>query len=240
MRQAIQRAVDRDQLVKVIQNLGDPAYGLMSPDLPYYIDPAKYPDLKDIAYNPDAAKKLLDGTKYAGGKNWPKITMSMRDEGATPRTAAEFIQKSLKDNLGMEMDFNILPSSTAFTTPMYARQFQLIFLRWYVDYPDPQNFYKQVFYSQVSSGKRQAWSDKTYDDLVVKAGAEPDTTKRLAMYVQAEKMLHDQGVYSPLYFGYGYALFKPRMGGIPKTKAGVPQPDWNIFVNMVRSLYVKK
>lgn len=242
VRKAIQRAVDREQLAKVIQNLGEPAYSLMPPDLPYFIDPAKYPEFKNaVAYNPTAAKALLDGTPYAGGRNWPgKITMSMRDEGAVPRTAAEFIQKSLKDNLGLEIEFDIKPS-TAFNAPMFARQYQLIFIRWYMDYPDPANFYKDVFNSRKSSGKRQAWSNSKFDDLIVTAGSEADPEKRAQLYRDCEKiLLIDDAGYSPLYYGYAYALFKPRVGGIPKTKAGVAQPDWNIFVDMSRTLYIKK
>jgi oligopeptide transport system substrate-binding protein len=240
VRLAMQKAIDRDQLVKVIQNLGDPAFSLMSPDLPYYIDPAKYPEFKQaVDYNPDAAKKLLDGTKYAGGKFPDKITMSMRDEGETTKTAAQFIQQQLKKNLGMDIELDIKPANT-FNAPMFDRKYQLIFIRWYMDYPDPDDIYKLVFYSNKSSGKRQAWSDKTYDDLVVKAGAQADTTKRADLYRQAEKILQQQGVYVPLYYGYAYALFKPRVGGIPMTSAGVPQPDWNIFVDMDRTLYIKK
>ena len=241
VRKAIQKAINREQLAKVIQNLGEPAYSLIAPDLPYFIDPAKYPEFKQaVDFNPDAAKKELDGTPFAGGKGFPKITMSMRDEGAVPRTAAEFIQKSLKDNLGMEIEFDIKPT-TAFNAPMFARQYQLIFIRWYQDYPDPNNFYKDVFNSRKSSGKRQAWSNDKYDDLILKAGAEPDPEKRAALYRDCEKiLLIDEAAYSPLYYGYAYALFKPRMSGIPKTSAGVPQPNWNIFIDMERTLYVKK
>jgi oligopeptide transport system substrate-binding protein len=242
VRKAIQKAIDRDQLSKVIQGLGEPAYSLISPDLPYHIDPAKYPEFKNaVAFNKDAAMKQLDGTPYAGGKNWPgKVTMSMRDEGAVPRTAAEYIQKSLKDNIGLEIEFDIKPS-TAFNAPMFARQYQLIFIRWYMDYPDPANFYKDVFNSRKSSGKRQAWSNAKFDDLIVTAGSEPDPEKRAQLYRDCEKiLLIDDAAYSPLYYGYAYALFKSRVGGIPKTQAGVPQPNWNIFVDMQRVLYIKR
>jgi ABC-type oligopeptide transport system substrate-binding subunit len=242
VRKALQRAIDREQLGKVIQGLGEPAYSLISPDLPYHIDPAKFPEFKNaVSYNPAEAKKLLDGTPYAGGRNWPgKITMSMRDEGAVPRTAAEYIQKSLRDNLGLEIEFDIKPS-TAFNAPMFARQYQLIFIRWYMDYPDPNNFYKDVFNSRKSSGKRQAWSNAKFDDLILTAASEPNPEKRAQLYRDCEKiLLIDDAAYSPLYYGYAYALFKPRVGGIPKTTAGVPQPDWNIFVDMKRSLYIKR
>jgi len=242
VRQAIQKAVDRAQLVKVIQNLGDPAYSLIAPDLPYFIDPAKNPEFKTaVDFNPDAARKLLDGTPFAGGKNWPgKIIMSQRDQGATPRTAAEFIQKSLKDNLGMDIEFDIKPSA-AFNAPMFARQYQLIFIRWYMDYPDPANFYKDVFNSRKASGKRQAWSNSKFDDLIVTAGSEPDPVKRAQLYRDCEKiLLIEDAAYSPLYYGYQYTLFKPRVGGIPKTSAGVSQPNGNLFIDHFRSLYIKK
>ena len=241
VRQAIQRAINREQLVKVIQNLGEPAYSLIAPDLPYHIDPAKNPEFKNaVDFNPDAAKKLLDGTPYAGGRGWPKIVMSQRDQGATPRTAAEFIQKSLKDNLGMDIEFDIKPSS-AFNAPMFARQYQLIFIRWYMDYPDPANFYKDVFNSRKASGKRQAWSNSKFDDLIVTAGAESDPEKRAQLYRDCEKiLLIEDAAYSPLYYGYQLTLFKPRVGGIPKTQAGVPQPNGNLFIDQYRTLYIKK
>jgi ABC-type oligopeptide transport system substrate-binding subunit len=240
VRLAMQKAVNRDQLVKVIQNLGEPAYTLIPPDVPYHIDPAKYPEFKNaVNFDPNAAKQLLVGTPYEGGKFPNKITMSLRDEGATSKTAAEFIQSQLKQNLGMDIELDIKPANV-FSDPMFKRQYQLIFIRWYMDYPDPNNFYKQVFYSKVTSGKRQAWSNEQFDDIVVKAAAETDQSKRADLYRQAEKILQSDGAYVPLYYGYAYALFKPKVGGIPMTKAGVPQPDWNIFVDMVRSLYIKK
>jgi len=240
VRLAMQKAINRDQLAKVIQNLGEPAYSLLAPDIPYYIDPAKYPDFKNaVNFDPNAAKQLLVGTPYEGGKFPNKIVMSMRDEGATPKTAAEFIQSQLKQNLGMDIELDIKPTNV-FNDPMFKRQYQLIFIRWYMDYPDPNNFYKEVFYSNKASGKRQAWSNAQFDDLVVKASGEVDQTKRGELYRQAEKLMQSDGAYVPLYYGYAYALFKSKMGGIPKTKAGDTQPDWNIFIDMVRSLYVKK
>jgi ABC-type oligopeptide transport system substrate-binding subunit len=241
VRKAIQKAINREQLARVIQNLGEPAYSLIAPDLPFHIDPAKYPEFKNaVNFNPDAAKKELDGTPFAGGRGFPKITMSMRDEGATPRTAAEFIQKSLKDNLGMDIEFDIKPIP-AFNAPMFARQYQLIFIRWYQDYPDPNNFYKDVFNSRKSSGKRQAWSNSKFDDLILTAGAEADPEKRAQLYRDCEKiLLIEDAAYTPLYYGYQYSLFKPRVGGIPKTQAGVPQPNGNLFVDQYRTMYIKK
>ncbi len=240
VRRAIQKAVNREQLVKVIQNLGEPAYSLIAPDLPYHIDPKTNPEFKQrVDFSKDAAMKELEGTPYAGGRGWPEVVLSMREEGATSKTAGEFIQRQLKENLGMEVKIDIQPQAV-FRPAMYEGKLQLIFIRWYQDYPDPNNFYKDVFYSRKASGKRQRWSNDQFDDGCLKAGSETDPAKRAQMYKDLEKILQEEGVYSPLYYGYAYVLFKPKIGGIPKTKTGDVQPDWNIFIDMARSLYIKK
>ena len=55
------------------------------------------------------------------------------------------------------------------------------------------------------------------------------------------------GAYSPaLYviagFGVGVTALVPAIavGGFPKTSAGVPQPNGNLFIDHFRSLYIKK
>lgn len=240
VRNAVQHAIDRDQLIKVIQGLGEPAYTLIPPDIPFYIDPAKYPEFQQgVAFNKQTAMDLLKGTKYEGGKGWPPIKMSFRQEGAIPKTAAEYVQRQLKTNLNMDVELDEMEPRT-FRDSMYNRKLQLIFIRWYMDYPDPNNFYQVVFYSKKSSGLRQAYSNPQYDDLVTTAAGETDPTKRAALYRNAEKILQDNGVYVPLWYGYAYQLYKPNVGGIPKTAAGVPQPNWNIFVDAERVMYKKK
>ena len=144
----------------------------------------------------------------------------------------------------MEMDCNILPSSTAFTTPLYARQFQLrirhpLVLR----LPDPQKCYQAgLAYSQVSA--RQApglesdkativWSSRRAPNPI-RPSAWPctsrprrcSTTRRWLLAAVLRLRLR--------------ALPADSGGRVPKTKAGVPQPDWNGPGTCVRTLYVKK
>ncbi len=103
VRLAMAHAVDRDTIVKnVLQGLGTTAYNLTPPGMPGF-NPSKYPDF--TTYDPKKAMSLLDGTPYAGGKNWPTITMTQRNnEGDAPVAAGDAIIAMLKENLGMNIE----------------------------------------------------------------------------------------------------------------------------------------
>jgi peptide/nickel transport system substrate-binding protein/oligopeptide transport system substrate-binding protein len=46
---------------------------------------AEDPKIKAIQrFDQKAAMEMLKGTPYEGGKNWPKIVLSMRDEASGP------------------------------------------------------------------------------------------------------------------------------------------------------------
>lgn len=240
VRMAVMHAIDREKLLKLINGLGQAAYSLLSPDLPGYIDPAKYPEYKELAkFDPAMAMNALKGTPFEGGKNWPKIVLSMREEGETANTVAQFVQQQLKDNIGMEVQLEVL-ERRVFLDKLYKNEHQFVFIRWFMDYPDPNNFYYQVYYSKFPSGKRHYYANETYDDLVTKARGETDAEKRLAMYRDAEKILLSDAAYVPLYYPFGAALLKPYVKGLPANKAGLPVPDWNIYVNMKESMYINK
>jgi oligopeptide transport system substrate-binding protein len=240
VRKAMRHAIDRTQMGKVLQGLGEPAYSLMAPDMPGYIDPKKYTELSNLTkFDATMAKDMLKGTPYEGGKNWPAIKMNMREEGGTAKLMAEFVQSQLKANLGMDITIEATDQKD-FRPKLYDNKHQLVFIRWYMDYPDPNNFYYQVFYSKAPSGKRHFYSDEAYDTLVTKAAGESDQEKRLGMYRDAEKLLLDNGAYVPLVYAYIPALFKPYVKGLPVNKNGLPVPDWNIFLSMTESLYITK
>ena len=121
----------------------------------------------------------------------------------------------------MDIEFDIKPT-TAFNAPMFARQYQLIFIRWYMDYPDPNNFYKERLLQP--QGQRQA--PGLEQQQVRRSGPQGGRRGRSrrsgrSSTAMPRRSCSIEGAYTPLYYGYAYALFKPRVGGIPKTAAGV-------------------
>ena len=98
-------AIDREAIVKgPLQNLGQPAYTFNPPGFPGY-NSSKYDEL--TKYDPKLAMDTLRGTPYEGGKNWPKITLTQREEGDGPKAVGDAIIQMLKQNLGMQIDHQI-------------------------------------------------------------------------------------------------------------------------------------
>ena len=119
-------------------------------------NPNKYEEL--TKYDPKLAMEMLKGTPYEGGKNWPKITLTQREEGDGPKNAAATIIGMLKQNLGMQIDHVVGEPKETYER-MYKGEIQLMWIRWYADYPDPNNMQWQVFYGGHTSGRRQVWKN---------------------------------------------------------------------------------
>ena len=137
-----------------------------------------------------AALDALKGTEFEGGKNWPDITMHLRtneDQYNSPLMANDIVAQ-LKENLGMDVKLQVWPEAS-WRPELFKNYFQLVWIRWWSDYPDPNNSYGDMFFSQKSSGKRQAWSNKEFDDLVVQGKAVIDPDKRLEVYKKAEEVI---------------------------------------------------
>ena len=98
--------------------------------------------------------------------------------------AAQAIQAFLKQNLNLEIQLEGLQGQ-AFREKMYAHEIQLNYVRWYMDYPDPNNNFVFDWYSSRASGSRHEYADPEFDKIVVEAAAEGDWDKRLALYAEA-------------------------------------------------------
>ncbi len=237
VRQAIGHAIDRDKLVKdVLQGLGAPAYTQMNPGLPQY-NSNKYDQY--TKYEGKDAVKYLAGTKYEGGKNWPKITMSMRNNEADAHKSSQAaIAQMLKDNLGMSIDLE-QGDPQAIYKEMWNGNKQLMWLRWYMDYPDANNAHFECFYSQIPAGSRRSWWENAeFAKLVVQAKGETNQEKRKQLYAQADEILVREAGAIFLYYPQGYGLLRSKIKGMPKNKEGNLVPDWNIFIRMWDSMYV--
>ncbi|MHB8575734.1 MAG: peptide ABC transporter substrate-binding protein [Dehalococcoidia bacterium] len=238
VRLAIAHAVDRDSIIKnVLNGVGSPAFTFNPPGTPGF-NPATYDEF--TKFDPAAAKASLVGTKYEGGKNWPAITMTQRNnEGNGPALAGDAIIQMLGDTLGMKIDHE-LGDPTQVYQRMWQRKLQLIWLRWYEDYPDANDEENLVFDSQsgLPNGHRQAWHDDNYDKLVRQAAGTTDVKKRAALYAQADQIMAQQAGAIFVYYAYNIGLVKPYLQGMPKDRSGAPVPSWNIFVRMYDFMYI--
>src|SRR5262245_51927088 len=133
VRQAMSHAIDRKIIAEHIsQGFGIPAHAMIPPGLPGYFDDEALKQLQ--RFDPKLAMESLKGTPYEGGKNWPKIVMSMRDEPYAAKPMAEGVQAMLQEVLNMPTELEVV-EPRVFRERLWKHDLQLTWIRWFMDYP---------------------------------------------------------------------------------------------------------
>jgi ABC-type transport system substrate-binding protein len=161
----------------------------------------------------------------------------MRDEALQSKPMAEAVQAVLLENLNMKTELEVL-EPRVFRERLWKQDLQLVWIRWFMDYPDPHNEYFDTFYSKRTTGKRQAWSNEAFDKELELGRDTRDEKKRMAHYAKAEEILQDDVGYVPVTWVVRYAAAKPKVRGIEKNRAGELVVWGNIYVDMLSHLYI--
>jgi len=234
-RRALQRSIDRERLNELTNGGGDPAYCLMPPGLFGYFG-EEFKDLCD--FNLDLAAEHLAASPYADG-SWPSVTMILRNEAQLNSTImAEDVVAQVQEAIGLEIELQIMDVQ-AFRQLQFQNTYELCWIRWFYDYPDPNNGYFDMFYSNKDSGKRQAWSNAEFDELTIAGKEAADPEERLDIYRQCEQIMHDEVGYIPIVYRNAYYVYKPWVKGVPVNDAGFVTPNGNIFVGMWDRMYIE-
>ena len=235
VRRAVAHAIDRDNVVKVAQGLAVPAWSMIPPGFPGAVDT---PAIKAIQrFDKKAAIDMLKGTPFEGGKNWPKIVLSMRDEALGAKPLAEAVQAVLLENLNMKTELEVL-EPRVFRERLWKQDLQFVWIRWFMDYPDPHNEYFDTFYGKKPTGKRQAWTNEAFDKELEAGRDTRDAAKRMAHYAKAEEIMQTDAGYVPVAWVVRYGAAKPWVKGIEKNKKGEFVVDGNIYVDMLQHIYI--
>jgi oligopeptide transport system substrate-binding protein len=238
VRRALSHAIDRDRLGELTLGQTTAAYCMVPTGVFGYLDDPKINAIQ--AFDPAMAMELLVGTPYEGGQNWPEITMHMRgnEEEYNSDLMANDIVAQLQENLGMNVNIQVWPEAS-WRPELFKNEFQLVWIRWWYDYPDPNNGYGDMYYSQKASGKRQAWSNAEFDDLVNQGKAAPSPEDRLAIYAQAERIIQEDVGYIPVVYRVDNYAFKPWVKDVAVNRQGFWVPEGNIYVRMLSEVRVE-
>jgi oligopeptide transport system substrate-binding protein len=235
VRRAIAHAIDRENVVKVSQGFAIPAHAMIPPGFPGALDDKKTRDLQ--RFDPKLAMSMLKGTPFEGGKNWPKITLSMRDEALGSKPLAEAVQAVLLEHLNMKTDLEVL-EQRVFRERLWKQDLQFVWIRWFMDYPDPHNEYFDTFYGKKTTGRRQAWVNDTFDKELEAGRDTRDPKKRLDHYAKAEEIMQTDVGYVPVAWVVRYAAAKANVRGIEKNRQGEVVVDGNIYTDMLTRIYM--
>jgi len=220
VRRALSMAVDRQSLIdNVTKGEQIPAQWFTYPGLAGSPTLEDHPDL-GVKYDPEAAKAELQSYLDETGQTADQLDLTLMFNTSSGHQAiAEAIQQMWKDNLGVDVKVVnqewavYLETIKGLDTPQIWR------LGWCLDYPDANNFDREVFAAGGSSNPTDAsgapsgglmWKNEEYEKLVADAAVETDPAKRVDLYAQAEEILvNTDAAIIPIYWYTRVTVTKP-------------------------------
>jgi peptide/nickel transport system substrate-binding protein len=194
IRQAMNYAIDRENLCKLINDTAIPADGLFTQGTPYYGAPTEH-----YGYNPDKAKALLADAGYGPDKPLSaKIMISTAGSGQmVPIPMNEYLQTNFKA-VGINIDFDVVEWDTMLqgirsnpTAPQsHGDQGINISLSW-VDPAAMFRYYDSKSYSPNGFNWGR-WSDPRVDKLLEGAQASTDQAEQTKMLADAHSIIVDE------------------------------------------------
>src|SRR5207237_8575535 len=118
----------------------------------------------------------------------------------------------LLEHLNLKTDLEVL-EQRVFRERLWKADLQLVWICWFMDYPDPHNEYFDTFYGKKTEGKRQAWVNDAFDKELEAGRDTRDQKKRLVNYARAEEIMQTDVGYIPVAWVARWAAAKPQVRG---------------------------
>jgi peptide/nickel transport system substrate-binding protein len=194
VRQAINYAVDREGLCKLINGTGKPAIGLYPPDSPVFGNPQNR-----YTYDPERAKALLAAAGYGPDKPAKaKIMISTSGSGQmVPIPMNEFMQQNFKA-VGLDIDFDVVEWGTMLVAvrnaPTAPQSHGDDGINISLSFTDPSSMFR--YYSTYSFSPTNYnwghWSNAEATRLLRDAQSTFDPAEQLALLQKAHAIVVDE------------------------------------------------
>ncbi|MBI9013301.1 MAG: peptide ABC transporter substrate-binding protein [Clostridiales bacterium] len=217
IRQALTIAYDREKFIaEVGDDFGFPAYSIvptiMHAGEELYIDITKGENevVKTLlATYPDPKELLLDGLEELGYDRDPslvKLSMQTRGTGEYSKESAEWLKQLWNDTLGINLEIELTEWNIMWDN-VRSGNYDIAVAGWTADVDDPSNLI-DIFHTSPNTGyyhgEKTGWSGpkaEEFNALVEKAIQTSDSHEKALIYLEAEKILLDEAVVAPSYFG---------------------------------------
>jgi peptide/nickel transport system substrate-binding protein len=197
VRQAINYAIDREGLCKLINNVGKPAVGLYPPGHPFFGTPTQH-----YTYDPDKAKALLKDAGYGPDKPMKaKIMISTSGSGQMlPIPMNEFMQQNFAA-VGMNIDFDVVEWGTMLVAirsdPKATQSHGDDGINISLSSVDPSTMFR--YYAEDSFSPTNYnwghWANDGATALLKQAQASFDPTEQTRLLAQAHAIVVDQAAW---------------------------------------------
>ncbi len=167
VRKAVNMAINKDRIVRVINGRAVPANQPLPPTMPGYAE-----DYEGYPYDPEAAKAMLAEAGYPDGFTTELYVMNV---DPNPRIA-QSIQQDLAA-IGIDAEIRSLAQANVIAAGGEPDQAPMIWsggMAWIADFPDPSNFYGPILGCDgaVQGGWNWAWyCNEEIDARAAKADA---------------------------------------------------------------------
>ena len=194
VRQAINYAVDREGLCKLLNGSAKPAVGLYPPDNPVFGTPKNR-----YTYDPERAKALLKEAGYGPGKPMKaKIMISTSGSGQMmPIPMNEFMQQNFKA-AGMDIDFDVVEWGTMLVAirnaPTAPQSHGVDGVNISLSFTDPSSMFRYYAIDSFSPTNYNwgHWSNQEFTDLVRKAQATFSADEQMELLQKAHAIVVDE------------------------------------------------
>ena len=204
VRRALALAVDRKAIVSRILGGGQlPATSFTPRGAGSYSPPEL------VRTDFDEARRLLVEAGFPGGAGLPQIEI-LYNTSENHRLIAEAIQEMWRRELGAD----VVLANQDFKVTLDARRtgnYQVLRSVWIGDFVDASSFLG--VFTSASGNNHTGWSDPAYDRLVEDAMRTPASSKRDAMFLEAETTLLEAMPVIPIYHYTHVFLIHPSVRG---------------------------
>jgi oligopeptide transport system substrate-binding protein len=204
VRQAIAYAIDKENIITVIQGTGTLAPCILPPAMPGYD-----PECNPYPYNPDRALELMAEAGFEDGFSTTLYTTTTDPDP----TVGQAIQQDLAA-IGIEVEIISQAFDTLLGTITVKHQAPMVYLGWFQDFPDPSDFYNPILScaSNVEGNFNNAWyCNEEIDALATEAQGEQDVAARTEAYKEVFNRIMDDVPWVPLYHPEVVTLVNPRV-----------------------------
>lgn len=220
VRQAFSYAINRAIVARVLHNKVLPASGILPPGMPGFD-----PQLQGQSFDPLRARRLLAQAGYPGGKGLPPVTLAIDGGDPDGLTKARVLREFWHLVLGVDIRLKLL-AHDAYNNALTARAYQLAFIAWGADYPDPQDFLSLQL--QTGGGNNNgSYSNRTFDALTTRADAMVNhPAQRYALYRRAEQIALGDAAWIVLDWGKADVMIRPSVQGLRVNGLGLTACNW--------------
>lgn len=189
VRQALSMAVNKDEIIDAVyQGAGHKEKNLIPPMMWSYND-----EVKDYEFNPEKAKALLAEAGFPNGFEIDLWAMPVqRPYNPNARRMAEMIQADWA-KIGVKSTV-VSYEWGEYLKRAKAGEPQTVMMGWTGDNGDPDNFLAALFScaAKERGSNYSRWCYKGFEDLIQPARMTTDHDKRIALYKQAQIVMHEQ------------------------------------------------